>query len=137
MDCLGMHIIGELFNCNEFHINDLKKVEDVLVAAAELSKATIIKPFFHKFSPYGITGVVIIAESHLTIHTWPEYGYAAVDFFTCGKHNYRVAMDYITEQLEAEKCVMYQLPRGVFQKKDTIMHNTPLVREVVNVNYIE
>lgn len=132
MEGLGTHIIAELFNCNEFHINDLKKVEEVITAAAELSSATIIQPFFHKFSPYGISGVIVIAESHITIHTWPELGYAAVDVFTCGEHDFRVAIDYITQQLEAERSVIYELRRGVV---DGIkIDNVPIIREVENVS---
>lgn len=135
MEGLGTHIIAELFNCNAFHINNLKKVEEVLTAAAELSKATIIQPFFHKFSPYGISGVIVIAESHITIHTWPEYGYAAVDVFTCGDHDYKNAIDYITEKLEADRCVLYEMRRGVMN--DRKVKCIPVIREVENVNYIE
>lgn len=136
MEGLGTHIIAELFNCNEFHINDINKVEEVLTAAAELSNATIIKPFFHKFSPYGISGVVVIAESHITIHTWPEHSYAAVDVFTCGEHNYRIAIDYITEKLGAERCSIYQFQRGMLERNET-MKGILVPPEVENVNFIE
>ena len=112
MEGLGTHIIAELFNCNAFNINNLKKVEEVLMAAAELSKATIIQPFFHKFSPYGISGVIVIAESHITIHTWPEYGYAAVDVFTCGNLDYKRALDFIKASFETGKCDLHKVYRG-------------------------
>ncbi len=136
MEGLGTHLIAELFNCNEFHINDVKKVEEVMMAAAELSSATIIKPFFHKFSPYGISGVIIIAESHFTIHTWPEYGYAAVDIFTCGDLNYQVALEHIKNELEAERCSVFQFQRGVLADSSKSKELTSFM-EVENAGYVE
>ncbi len=136
MEGLGTHLIAELFNCNEFHINDVKKVEEVMMAAAELSSATIIKPFFHKFSPYGISGVIIIAESHFTIHTWPEYGYAAVDIFTCGDLNYQAALDHIKNELEAERCSIFQFQRGILSDTHKVKEITTF-REVENAGYVE
>ena len=113
MEGLGTHVIAELFSCNEFHINNTKKVEEVMLAAAKLSRATVIKHFFHKFSPYGVSGVVVIAESHFTIHTWPEYGYVAVDIFTCGEFDYQSALNYIKNKLETERCSVFQFQRGI------------------------
>jgi S-adenosylmethionine decarboxylase len=136
MEGLGTHLIAELFNCNELHINDLKKVEEVMMAAAELSSATIIKPFFHKFSPYGISGVIVIAESHFTIHTWPEYGYAAVDIFTCGDLNYQAALDHIKSELEAERCTVFQFQRGILPENSR-MKGISAFREVENAGYVE
>ena len=63
--------------------------------------ATVVSSHFHQFSPYGISGVVIIQESHLTLHTWPEYGYAAVDVFTCGDIDLDAGVVYLQEALEA------------------------------------
>jgi len=136
MEGLGTHLIAELFNCNEFHINDVKKVEEVMMAAAELSKATIIKPFFHKFSPYGISGVIIIAESHFTIHTWPEHGYAAVDIFTCGELDYRSALDHIKNELGAEQCSTFHFRRGILTDNNKTREISAF-REVENAGYVE
>ncbi len=136
MEGLGTHVIAELFNCDEYHINNLKKVEEVMMAAAELSKATIIKPFFHKFSPYGISGVIVIAESHFTIHTWPEYGYAAVDVFTCGDLDYQAALDYIKTELGAERCSLFQLQRGILPETKKIS-DIPAILEVENAGFVE
>jgi S-adenosylmethionine decarboxylase len=82
---LGTHLLIELRDCNPEILKSLEKVRKILVSAAKEAKATIINNSFHEFNPFGISGVVVIAESHLTIHTWPEYGYAAVDIFTCGE----------------------------------------------------
>ncbi|MBP7584060.1 MAG: adenosylmethionine decarboxylase [Spirochaetes bacterium] len=135
MEGLGTHVIAEMFNCNECHLNDLQKVEEVMMAAAELSKATIVKPFFHQFSPYGISGVIVIAESHFTIHTWPEHGYAAVDIFTCGDFDYQIAVDYIKNSLESEKCTLFHLQRGILPGSKQVQELT-MLREVENASII-
>jgi len=85
MQALGRQILVEFYDCDEEKINDVEFIESVLLQATKESKATIISHNFHKFSPHGISGVVVIAESHVSIHTWPEYNYAAVDVFTCGE----------------------------------------------------
>jgi len=84
LKALGRHLILELYGCPSHCLDDLDLVGRVLTEAVEDSGATLIKPFFHQFSPQGVSGVVVIAESHFSVHTWPEYGYAAVDMFTCG-----------------------------------------------------
>ncbi len=137
MESLGKHIIAELFNCDEYHLNDLKKIEEVMMAAAQLSKATIIKPFFHQFSPYGISGVIVIAESHFTIHTWPEYGYAAVDVFTCGDLDTQVALDHIKTELRSEKCTVFQIERGILPENIRRIHELSSVKEAENASYVD
>ncbi len=84
MEALGRQILVEFYDCDSDKINDVGYVEAAFLEATRKSKATIISHNFHKFSPHGISGVVVIAESHVTIHSWPEYNYAAVDIFTCG-----------------------------------------------------
>ena len=113
MEGLGTHVIAELFSCNEFHINNTKKVEEVMLAAAKLSRATVIKHFFHKFSPYGVSGVVVIAESHFAIHTWPEHSFVAVDLFSCGDFDYTRALEYIKDKIRAGEFYFSSIDRGV------------------------
>jgi len=84
MTALGRHIIVEYYDCDEQLMNDVTHIEASMEQAAEAAGATIINSTFHHFSPYGVSGVVVIQESHLAVHTWPEYGYASVDLFTCG-----------------------------------------------------
>ena len=81
---LGQHVLAEFFECDPNTLNSLDKVEKYMIDSALECGATIVQKCFHMFNPYGVSGVVIIAESHLAIHTWPELGYAAVDLFTCG-----------------------------------------------------
>ncbi len=83
---LGRHIIAEFLGCSSEVLNDIKALRKELIKAAERAGATIVEEAFHKFEPQGVSGIVIIGESHLSIHTWPEYGYAAVDIFTCGEY---------------------------------------------------
>lgn len=84
MKALGRHILVEFSGCNSEALNDVTFIEKSMVQAAQIAGATVINSSFHHFSPWGVSGVVVIQESHLAIHTWPEYGYAAVDLFTCG-----------------------------------------------------
>ena len=81
---LGEHFIIELYQCEKDILDSQTKIESALLKAAELGQTTVLGSHFHKFSPQGVSGVVVIAESHLSIHTWPELHYAALDFFTCG-----------------------------------------------------
>ncbi|MGF1532560.1 MAG: adenosylmethionine decarboxylase [Bernardetiaceae bacterium] len=85
MKTLGRHILLELYDCPPDRLDAVNVVEEVLVGAAHAIGARIVSVNFHHFSPIGVSGVVVIEESHLAIHTWPEYGYAAVDVFTCGE----------------------------------------------------
>ncbi|MFQ5584548.1 MAG: adenosylmethionine decarboxylase, partial [Calditrichia bacterium] len=102
VEALGRHFLVELGECNIDILNDLRKIEDILVTAAKKAKATIVESRFHQFNPFGISGVVVIAESHLTIHTWPEHGYAAVDIFTCGKAlEPTTATDYLIKKFQS------------------------------------
>jgi spermidine synthase len=84
MNSLGRHVLVEFYGCSSEVLNDVPRIESSMVSAAKEAGATIINSVFHHFSPFGVSGVVVIQESHLAIHTWPEYRYAAVDLFTCG-----------------------------------------------------
>ncbi len=81
---LGTHLILELYECRVDVIRDNDLLSEGLVRAVRKAGATIVDSIFHDFSPGGLSGVIVIAESHVTIHTWPEHRYAAVDAFTCG-----------------------------------------------------
>ena len=114
MEGFGKHVLVELFHCDELRIDRVGVVEEIMLKAAELCQATVIQHFFHKFSPYGISGVVLIAESHLTIHTWPEHAYAAVDLFFCGDRDWQAVVEHLKEAFGAGSCSIFELMRGVF-----------------------
>jgi S-adenosylmethionine decarboxylase len=80
----GRHILAEMTGCPPEVLNDLAALEICFRKCAVDGGATLVSSHFHHFSPQGVSGVVVIAESHITVHTWPEHGYAAVDVFTCG-----------------------------------------------------
>ena len=85
MNVLGTHLLLELRECNPAFLDDIDYVKDAMVSAARVVEAQIIGESFHRFKPQGVTGVLAIAESHLSIHTWPEHNKACIDLFTC-KH---------------------------------------------------
>ncbi|UCG78868.1 MAG: S-adenosylmethionine decarboxylase proenzyme [Nitrospirota bacterium] len=114
MHALGSHLLVELRDCNREILKDLQKVTDAMVSAAQRAKATIVDVSFHEFNPFGISGMVVIAESHLSIHTWPEYGYAAVDIFTCGDViKPEVAAQYLIEKFESRNPSIVEMKRGI------------------------
>ncbi len=114
MKSLGNHLIIELYDCKTDIINDLRKIEEILIKSVNLSGAEIIKPVFHKFNPHGVSGVVVIAESHFSIHTWPEYGYCAVDIFTCGDTiDSHKALTYMRKAVDAKSISVVETKRGI------------------------
>jgi len=88
-----------------------------MVNAALRAGAEVREVAFHKFSPQGVSGVVVISESHLSVHTWPEFGYAAVDVFTCGDTvDPMVAVDYIRDEFKARRALTSEVKRGIFDE---------------------
>ena len=119
-DCfaLGRQMTIEYYECGATAFLDAGRVEKALLKAAKDSGATIISSSFHKFEPQGVSGVVVIAESHFTIHAWPEHDYAAVDIFTCGDNiNLEVAVNSMKESFESENVVISSdQNRGIISK---------------------
>lgn len=114
MYALGTHLLVELRDCKSEILKDLIKVKGALVSAAKEAGATIIDVSFHEFNPFGISGMVVIAESHLSIHTWPEYNYAAVDIFTCGDViKPEIAAHYLISQFESKNPSIVEIKRGI------------------------
>lgn len=114
METIGRHVISELWGCNVEKLNDINLIEQTFVDAALKAGAEIREVAFHKFAPQGVSGVVIISESHLTIHSFPEHGYASIDVYTCGDRiDPNVAADYIADELEATTRENIEVPRGM------------------------
>ena len=106
-------MLVELRDCDANALDDLQNVESTLIDTARRIGATIIGHAFHQFSPQGVTGVVIIAESHICIHTWPEHGYAAVDIFTCGDTSrLEEATQHIADAFGSQDRAVVTLQRG-------------------------
>lgn len=98
MSPLGHQLLLDLAGIARHRLDDLDRLRTALVEAASSAGATVVEERFHRFEPHGISGVVILAESHLAIHTWPELGTAAVDVFTCGDKN---LTDRVADRVEA------------------------------------
>ncbi len=109
---LGNHILVEFMNCDPHIMNDVSTIERDMVEAAQKAGATVINSTFHHFSPWGVSGVVVIQESHLAIHTWPEYGYAAVDLFTCGEMDAWISFDHLKECFKSQSYSAIEMKRG-------------------------
>jgi len=120
LDALGKHLLLELKDCNRNLLSDLDFLRETLLSAAREAGAIVVGESFHPFPPYGgVSGVVIIAESHLSIHTWPEYGYAAVDIFTCGNTiNPERAVKLLMRELQARDSSILELERGILKSPD-------------------
>ena len=110
---LGSQVVLDLYECETRHLDDIEWVKKTLVNAARVAGATIVETVFHKFAPWGISGVVVIAESHLAIHIWPENRYAAIDLFTCGENvQLDAACAFLTRAFRSRRPVRRRLTRG-------------------------
>ena len=126
MKALGKHLIVELYGCSFERTNDPVQVEEILIEAVKLSNATIVKPVFHHFSPHGVSGVVVIAESHFTIHTWPEYGYCALDIFTCGDQiDSEGSLRFLKEAFHAHNLSVMEVQRGMLELPEGEVKHKP------------
>lgn len=115
MESLGIHILVEFYDCDKSVLNDPELIEKEMIRAAELIEATIVSTSSHAFSPHGVSAVVVIAESHLTMHTWPEHGYAAVDLFFCTKKiEPWISIEHLKKSLGAKRATSVEFKRGSF-----------------------
>lgn len=116
MDALGRLVLAEAFGCDRHVLDDIREVRAVLVEAAKVAGAEILQVSFHRFQPQGVSGVVVISESHLAVHTWPEIGYAAIDVFTCGdKVDPWTACRHITSRFKASTVTTNEIKRGILE----------------------
>jgi S-adenosylmethionine decarboxylase len=128
LNALGTHLLVEFYDCDKKVLNDEKFIERLFVNAAKAAKATVVEHVFHKFSPHGVSGVVVISESHLAVHTWPEYNYAAVDIFTCGTEiDPWIAQQVIKEGLKSASSTALEMKRGSLQLPQGQLTHKPLV----------
>ncbi len=113
---LGRQVLLEFYGCARELLDDAGFVETAMLEAARRARATIVQTAFHRFSPQGVSGIVVIAESHLAIHTWPEYGYAAIDIFTCGSRVLpEVACECLIQAFRPRSVSRKDMDRGTFE----------------------
>ena len=124
MKSLGRHLLIELYDCEAKILTDVHKVESIMVEAAKYAKAHIVDVVFHTFNPNGISGVIVIAESHLSIHTWPEYNFASIDVYTCGNEiNPWKAYSYMAKKFKAKNMTAMEMKRGMLNVPSKLLRN--------------
>lgn len=112
---VGVHCMLELYGCPVELLNDIEFIKQTLADAAEIARSTLLERISHQFLPHGVTALALLAESHISIHTWPENGYIAADVFTCGEHTKPVdACQFIARAFKSSKHLLMKLPRGQF-----------------------
>jgi len=115
---IGRHCILELYQCDHARLNDEAFIRTSITSSAKIAGATLINLVTHSFKPQGVTGLALLAESHISIHTWPEIGYAAIDVFTCGDHTMPekacelLAKDFLSKNLSF-KNIAREIPTGI------------------------
>lgn len=112
-DTVGAHILADFWGCRFKDLDDAELLMNSLRAAAKYANMTVLAEEAHKFEPQGFTGLLLLAESHISIHTYPERGYAAVDVYTCGRGMTQKAVDYLKKVLQPAKTKEIVLRRGV------------------------
>ena len=115
---LANHQIIELYNCDKSVIENSDYVRNTFKEAVKLSDATVVAEKYHTFSPHGLTGVAVITESHISIHTWPEHGYVAIDVFSCdNKVNHKKILAYLKTHFFSKKTKTKSIKRGKYGRK--------------------
>ncbi len=111
----GRHLILDLYDCDLGLLNDYESLEEWLKTALLMAEATILRIIGEKFKPQGVTLLALLAESHASIHTWPEIGYAAIDLYTCGDTTKtEKAAGFLKEKLKAQRVEEKEIPRPVY-----------------------
>jgi S-adenosylmethionine decarboxylase len=133
LESLGRHLLIELRDCDADVLQDLELVRTALLEAAAVAGATIVSEAFYQFAPFGISGMVIIAESHLSIHTWPEHRYAAADIFTCGELlQAPEAVDVLVNNFRSLNPTVMEVARGLLAPGETKIRHHVLAPEEVH-----
>ena len=113
METRARHLLAEYHGCDRERLADVDGVRTLLEAAARAAGATVVQSVFHRYSPQGVTGVVVLEESHLSVHTWPETGYAAADLYTCGQCRPEAAHEVLRAGFDAARAEVMQVARGI------------------------
>jgi len=149
MGALGRHVLVEYYDCDPQLLDDVVYIEKSMEMAALKANATLINSTFHHFSPFGVSGVIVIQESHFAIHTWPEYGFASVDLFTCGesvdpwvsfgllKQSLKASHDSAMEMKRGELRLLSKKALGIKQMRDTKMVDLQIPKRTRDIWFTE
>jgi S-adenosylmethionine decarboxylase len=123
MDTKGLHYIVEASGCAPQILEDVNKLKEILMNAAKVGKMDVRTVHFYKFSPRGVSGLVIVSASHISIHTWPEHGYAAIDVYICGQgSNPEEAIQHILQSIKAKHAHITEIERGIKDEEGLYTH---------------
>jgi S-adenosylmethionine decarboxylase len=129
---LGLHILADLYGVEFDKIDHVEDVRDLLEGAVKYANLSKLSSHFHQFYPHGATGVILLEESHISIHTWPEHGYAAIDVYTCGgKEKTFKAMEYILKVLKPKRIDEKVAERGTVPVRKEATHIEKIELETV------
>ncbi|MET0795551.1 MAG: adenosylmethionine decarboxylase [Polyangiaceae bacterium] len=123
MQTRAKHLLVELHECASLPLNDLETVRALMRRAAQAAAATVVGEAFHRYLPHGVTGVLLLEESHFSVHTWPEAGYAALDFYTCGALDPEPAARVVAAGVAAQRVVWLQVDRGLPERDGALALN--------------
>ena len=119
MKKLGTHLVIDAWHCPADLLNDPERIRRAILDAITAGGATLIDFCVHQFSPHGVTATATLAESHIAIHTWPEYGYFAADVFFCGRGNPQLALECLEVALQAKQVKQREFQRGFELETDS------------------
>lgn len=131
MNIKGQHFVIDAFQCDANLLNQADLLQELLTKAVEDLGMEILSTYFHTFSPQGVTGVIVISTSHISIHTWPEHGYAALDLYTCGDQKLWPILKELLEKIKATRAIVYEISRGAAAKCSPIMDEVYFSSEIV------
>ena len=129
MKKVGTHLVVDAWQAQPDLLNDPERIRQALFEAISAGEATLIDMCVHQFSPHGVTATATLAESHIAIHTWPEYGYFAADLFFCGQGNPKEAMRVLQNALQAKQAKMKEIERGFSRTSES----NPWLEEVTPI----
>lgn len=114
LDALGCNIFADMYGCDASVLDDVEYLRTMMKEAAKRGNMTVVRTIFHRYEPQGITGIVVVKESHIAIHTWPEHAFASVDIFLCGNNSrpYEV-LKYIESKLRPARVYTNSIERGL------------------------
>ncbi|WP_043904813.1 adenosylmethionine decarboxylase [Parageobacillus genomosp. 1] len=121
MNVEGKHIIIDAFECDSSLLNNRTYLEQLLTKAAQNAGMEVLYSYFYQFIPQGITGMLILSTSHISIHTWPEEGYASLDFYTCGEQDPIDQVESLLKGISSKRAMIYSISRGAAQPQ-RILH---------------
>lgn len=123
-ESIGHHYIVEASGCDPKIISSVEKIQQILVKAAEIAGTQVWSISVNRFPPKGVSGVIVISESHISVHTWPEYGYGALDFYTCGEStDPEKAVFFAVEAFGASTSHITEITRGIEEGDRIFFHS--------------